>query len=70
MEPFFITNIVYYVYPTGFPLGQGQLPEFIKKSRSNIGLEKNAQRQYYNDNLCAFRCLALALQSKNLWRMQ
>ena len=57
-KPFMVTNIVYRVYPTGFPLGNGELPDYIKQSHVIISLEKNSHNIKYNDNLCAFRALA------------
>ena len=53
-----ITNQVYSVYPTGYPLGIGELPEYIRNHRCIIGLDKDHHCHLYNDQLCAFRCLA------------
>ena len=36
-----VTNILYHLYPTGFPLGNGSLPDFVKKSHVIISLESN-----------------------------
>ena len=45
----------------GVPIGAGiQLPAYITKSRSIIGLTKcHIHSFYFTDNLCFFRCLAL-----------
>jgi hypothetical protein len=55
-----IVNMRYYVTGLTFPLGRGQmLPQFIKRSRAIISLECDASSgKLYEDNLCAFRCLA------------
>ena len=58
-KPYMITNVVYYIYPTGFPLGSGELPVFNKNNKCVIGLDKNKSNQLYYDNLCMFRCLAV-----------
>lgn len=56
-----VTNVVFYIYRTSFPLGRGDLPDYIKRKKSIIGLVRNIHHKsnFYNDNLCAFRCLAL-----------
>ena len=54
-----LTNLTYFVYPLGYPFGNGILPNFVKKSRSIIGLETNPRtNKLYDDNLCLFRALA------------
>ena len=57
-EPYMITNVLYYVYPTSFPLGRGDLPDFVKNCRSIVTLHRNAHRELFSGNLCAFRALA------------
>ena len=46
-KPFMVTNIVYHVYPTGYPLGNGALPDYIKKKASIISLDKNSRGVMY-----------------------
>ena len=53
-----ITNILFYVYETSFPLGQGNVPDHIKKSHVIISLDCDKSGRKYTDNLCIFRCLA------------
>ena len=57
--PYVITNIVFYVTDTHYPLGCSdvQLPDYIVKSKSIISLSKNKNAKTYTDNLCMFRCL-------------
>ena len=44
----------------GIPRGAGVLlPEYVKRSKSIIGLTHKTYNYAYNDNLCLFRCLAL-----------
>ena len=57
-EPYMITNVLYYVYPTSFPLGHGNLPGFVKNCHSIVTLERNTNNDQYKGNLCAFRALA------------
>ena len=37
------------------------LPDYVKKNKATVGLEKDEHGAIYNDNLCLFRCLALHL---------
>jgi hypothetical protein len=59
-KPVFVTNVLYHVHKTSFPLGMSQpLPDYIVKSKSLISFEKNPNtKQLYDDNFCFFRCLA------------
>ena len=59
-KPLMVTNVVYEIYITSYPLGLGQvLPRFITRSKSIISFEKNhATGKLYTDNKCFFRCLA------------
>ena len=59
-KPYLITNIVYYTYDTGFPMGKPvQLPAFVQLSRSVISLcVDSSTKAFYKDNLCIFRALA------------
>ena len=56
-----VTNVVVNVYHLAVSMGEGDLPDYIKNSNTIIGLER-ARNAYgkplYNDNKCAFRCLA------------
>ena len=57
----FVTNIVFRITKTGFPLGKGLIPNYIKNKRCVETLEHppGNRNHYYNDYLCAFRCLAI-----------
>lgn len=59
LKPIFITNIMYYVYRTSYPLGTGvmNLPDSIKKSHVLVSLDKDNRGKAYSDSLCMFRCL-------------
>ena len=59
-KPVMVTNIVYSVYRTSFPLGISQgLPDYLTGNQNLITLEKNPNTgTLYKDNLCFFRCLA------------
>ena len=57
-KPFLLTNILVDVIPTHYPLGRGNLPDFIKNSKAIIGLEKDHDNSLFEDGLCFFRCLA------------
>ena len=58
--PVLVTNVRFLVTSTFYPLGQGQLPDYLMKKDSLYPLVKNRHNgKPYKDNLCAFRCLAL-----------
>ena len=58
--PVLVTNARFLVTSTFYPLGQGQLPDYLMRKDSLYPLVKNQQNgKPYKDNLCAFRCLAL-----------
>lgn len=58
--PVLVTNVNFTVFSTHYPLGQGQLPGYLLNKYSIYPLVKNQQTsEVYDDNLCAFRCLAL-----------
>ena len=59
LVPYYITNLVFYVYDTNFPLGCNDvtLPDFIKNSKSIKSMLNARNGTPYNDNLCMFRCL-------------
>ena len=61
-----VTNVVFYVHRTGFPLGAGILPAFINNKRSIVGLECNSRCEPYRDNLCVFRCLSYHRHSRQV----
>ena len=61
-----VTNVVFHIYRTSFPLGHGEMPDFIKQSKVIVTLDKNQNNKVYNDNLCAFRCLATYHNQTNL----
>ena len=54
-----VTNVNYFVSATGYHLGKGFLPDFIKNHKCIIGLDANREGKPWGDDLCAFRCLAL-----------
>lgn len=57
--PVLVTNVHFVIYNTYYPLGQGQIPDYLMKNNSLYPLVKNRRtRKLYKDNLCAFRCLA------------
>ena len=58
LKPYFVTNLVYYVYNTNYPLGCETLriPDVISKKRSILTLQK-FRGVKFDDNLCIFRCL-------------
>ncbi|XP_053391893.1 uncharacterized protein LOC128554633 [Mercenaria mercenaria] len=58
--PVLVTNVHFTVYNTFYPLGTGDLPDYLLKKESIYPLIKNRQNgKLYEDHLCAFRCLAL-----------
>ncbi|MCG8047556.1 MAG: hypothetical protein N0E48_18330, partial [Candidatus Thiodiazotropha endolucinida] len=58
--PVLVTNVHFVVYETFYPLGQGDLPVYLVEKKSLHALVKNTENSKpYEDNLCAFRCLAL-----------
>ena len=59
-KPYLVTNVRFVLYHLNYPLGRGvQLPDYIKTSKSIVGLDRNREGMMYQDNLCAFRCLAV-----------
>lgn len=58
--PVLVTNVHFTVYSTYYPLGQGIVPDYLLKKESIYPLVKSQKTgRAYEDNLCAFRCLAL-----------
>ena len=61
-----ITNIVIQIFYLGIPMGNGELPQYIKDHRSIICLDKDPIHATPNeDKLCGLRCLALHLNLKD-----
>ena len=46
------------MFPTGFPLGDGLVPDFVLKNHTLIYMHKNRRGEEYRDDLCFFPCLA------------
>ena len=61
-----IVNINYFVARTGYPLGRGFLPEYLKRSHSVIGLDTYPNGEAIADCLCAFRCLAHRFSQRDI----
>ena len=57
-KPHFISNIIFFVYRLNFPLGKGDIPDYIKKKHHIISLDRDRRGLKYDDALGAFRCLA------------
>ncbi|KAJ8312116.1 hypothetical protein KUTeg_009489 [Tegillarca granosa] len=59
--PVLLCNIIFRVTTTNYTVGGGQtLPDYIRDKRSIYSLVVDVNtRKLYEDNLCAFRCLAL-----------
>ena len=55
-----LTNLQASVYPLDFVAGttHNSLPDYIRRSKTIIGLDTDGCGVPYADNLCAFRCLA------------
>ena len=60
-KPYLITNVRFCLYHLNYTLGTGgvHIPDYIKKSKSIIALDKSQKGKVYRDHLCAFRCLAV-----------
>lgn len=63
---FMVTNIVFQVYRTSYPLGEGIVPEYIRNKKSVLALDKNRKGELYDDHLCIFRCLAKHKKQNNM----
>ena len=57
-KPHCVTYINVYVHRQQFPLGRGDLPDYIARKSSIISLVKNAIGIRYQDHLCSYRALA------------
>ncbi|KAJ8319270.1 hypothetical protein KUTeg_004361 [Tegillarca granosa] len=58
--PVLLTNVVFTIYSTHYPLGSGIVPDYLRNNHAIVPLEVNKQTgQKYDDSLCAFRCLAV-----------
>ena len=66
LKPQFVTNLVYYVYKTNFPLGAvfTLLPDVIRNKKCIKSLDIRSNGKLYSDNLCLFRCLVYHRQKK------
>ena len=64
---FFLSNMKIYIFKTSYLLGNAHtiLPDYIEKHQSIHALTKNRKGNRYDDNLCAFRCLALQMGRRN-----
>ena len=61
-KPLLVTYVLYKIALLDVPLGRicGELPEYIKNSKSVIALDNNPNNgASYDDNLCLFRAYAL-----------
>ena len=60
-KPYLVTNVRFVLYHLNYPLGHAgiELPEYIRNSKSIVGLDKSMKSVVYKDHLCAFRCLAV-----------
>lgn len=59
-NPVLVTNVHYTADSTHFPVGFGDLPEYLLNKESIYPLAKSRQTgKPYDDDLCAYRCLAL-----------
>ncbi|KAJ8311823.1 LOW QUALITY PROTEIN: hypothetical protein KUTeg_010636 [Tegillarca granosa] len=54
--PVLLTNVVFTIYSTHYPLGIGIVPDYLRNHHAIVPLEHTGQN--YNNSLCAFRCLA------------
>ncbi|KAJ8311825.1 hypothetical protein KUTeg_010638 [Tegillarca granosa] len=60
LVPVLLTNVLFYVTSTKYPVGVGNLPEYLMTRESIYPLVKNQNTgRPYDDHLCLFRCLAL-----------
>ncbi|KAJ8314770.1 hypothetical protein KUTeg_006920 [Tegillarca granosa] len=58
--PVLLTNVVFTIYSTHYPLGSGILPDYLRNNHAIVPLEVNKNTgQKYEDSHCAFRCLAI-----------
>ena len=66
-KPFLLTNVRYWINPTHFPLGgPAVLPQYLLDNMSLISMTKSKKGKHtYQDNLCAFRCLAYHREGKS-----
>ena len=65
--PVMLTNFMIHLYFLGVPMGEGELPQYIKDNRSIVGLDKDYHHSTpYKDKLCGLRCLAFHLNLKDV----
>ena len=71
-KPVLITNVRFYVTNIGFPLGSPiTLPDYIKNRKCIMPLQSSFKGRFsYDDNLCLFRCLAVSLQGRELYKTE
>ena len=60
-----LTNISFYIFPIpNHPIGcPGDIPDYVKNSKSIISLTTDSNGTTYKDNLCLFRAVSLAKNS-------
>ena len=58
----YFTNLQVIVYPTNHLLGHGQSPHFIRNCKYIKILDRDTAGNFYDDNLCIFRCLVYHFQ--------
>ena len=46
-KPFLVTNVVFDVTPTQFPLGNGELPDYVVNCKGLLTMHKNTKRHLY-----------------------
>ena len=59
-----VTNVTFFINKIlQHPIGCVgiDLPDYVKRNKAIVGLEKDHHGAVYNDNLCLFRCLGLHL---------
>ena len=65
--PVMLTNFMIHLYFLRVPMGQGELPQYIKDNRSIAGLDKDRHHSTpYEDKLCGLRYLAFHLNLKDV----
>ncbi|KAJ8298574.1 hypothetical protein KUTeg_022634 [Tegillarca granosa] len=58
--PVLLTNVQFFIFSTFYPVGNGNLPQYLIEKRSMYSLAIDQQNgKKYEDSLCLFRCLAV-----------
>ena len=60
-----VTNVTFFINRIAqHPIGcvGVALPDYVKRNKATVGLEKDDHSAIYRDNLCLFRCLGLHLE--------